>query len=177
MPRYTECMTVTDAIRTRKSVRSYVDRAVEPEKLDHVLEAARLAPSARNLQEWRIVVVSDAEKRRGLSEAAYGQAFVGQAPLVLICCAETDHHRMRCGLECYPIDVAIAIDHMTLAAVEQGLGTCWIGRFDPDAVRRVCGIPADIEIVQLLPLGYPADPSPVSKPRKSLQEIVRYEQW
>ncbi len=170
-------MTVSEAIRTRKSVRSFADKRVEPEKLDLVLEAARLAPSARNLQEWRIVVVTDAETRQQLVQAAAGQQFVGEAPVVLVCCAETDHHLMRCGLKSYPVDVSIAIDHMTLAAVELGLGSCWIGKFDPDAVRRVCGIPSDIEVVQLLPVGYPATPGAVEKTRKPIDEIVRFERW
>lgn len=170
-------MTVQEAITTRKSVRSFSDRAVEREKLDQVLEAARMAPSARNLQEWRILVVRDAAAREALVEAAGGQGFVGQAPVILVCCAETNHHLMHCGLKSYPIDVAIAIDHMTLVATELGLGTCWIGKFDPEAVRTVCGIPEEIEVVQLLPLGYPADPAPVSKSRKALDEIVHWERW
>jgi nitroreductase len=170
-------MTVQEAIRTRKSVREFTNAPVEKDKLDRVLEAARLAPSARNLQEWRILVVTDADRRAALIEAAGGQSFVGKAPVVLICCAETDHHRMHCGLKSYPIDVAIAIDHMTLAAVEEGLGTCWIGKFDPAAVRAVCNIPDEIEVVQLLPLGYPADPAPAGKKRKTIEEFVHYEKW
>ena len=170
-------MTVQEAIRTRKSVREYTNAPVEKDKLLRVLEAARLAPSARNLQEWRIVVVTDADRRAALTEAAGGQSFVGRAPVVLICCAETDHGRMHCGLKSYPIDLAIAIDHMTLAAVEEGLGTCWIGKFDPSAVKTICGIPEEIEVVQLLPLGYPADPAPISKKRREQEEIVRYETW
>lgn len=170
-------MTVQEAIKTRKSVRSFADRPVESEKLERVLEAARLAPSARNLQEWRILAVTDEQTREKLADAAGGQAFVGQAPVVLVCCAETDHRKMHCGLESYPIDVAIAIDHMTLAAVEVGLGTCWIGKFDPAAVRGVCGIPPEIEIVQLLPLGYATDPAPTPKNRRTIEEIVRRERW
>lgn len=158
-------------------MREFTNAPVEKEKLDRVLEAARLAPSARNLQEWRILVVTDENRRAALIEAAGGQSFVGRAPVVLICCAETDHHLMHCGLKSYPIDVAIAIDHMTLAAVEEGLGTCWIGKFDPAAVRAVCGIPDEIEVVQLLPLGYPADPAATPKKRKASEEIIRYETW
>ncbi|TVR71134.1 MAG: nitroreductase [Spirochaetaceae bacterium] len=170
-------MTVYEAIRTRKSVRGFTDKPVEGDKLQRILEAARLAPSARNLQEWRILVVTDAHKRQALANAAGGQAFVGEAPVVLVCCAETNHHVMHCGIKSYPIDVAIAIDHMTLAAVEEGLGTCWIGKFDPAAVRTVCGIPPEIEVVQLLPLGYAADPRVAEKTRKPIGEIVHYEQW
>lgn len=174
---YTWSMTVQEAIKTRKSVRAFSDRPVEQEKIEAVLEAARLAPSARNRQEWRLVVVTEEETRKRLASAAGNQAFVGQAPVVIVCCAQTGRERMTCGLESYPIDVAIAMDHMTLAAVELGLGTCWIGKFDPPAVREICGIPPEIEVVELLPLGYPEDPEPVEKQRLALEEIVRRERW
>jgi len=170
-------MDVYEAIRTRKSVRSYEDRPVEPEKLRRVLEAARLAPSARNDQEWRFVVVTDPEKRKRLAGEASGQHFIAEAPVVIAACAETDGRVMRCGQKSYPIDVAIAIDHLTLAATAEGLGTCWIGSFDPEAVRRILGIPRSVEVVELLPLGYPRDPKPVAKSRLPFDAIVRFERW
>jgi len=169
-------MNIYDAIKTRRSIRSYQDKPVEEDKLLRILEAARLAPSASNWQEWRFVVVRDAATRLKLMKAAKGQAFVGQAPVVIACCAQTDQHVMTCGQKCYPIDVAIAIDHMTLAAVEEGLGTCWIGAFYADQVREILGIPQDVPVVELLTLGYPAVvPGPGS--RLSLDEIVKYERW
>jgi len=170
-------MDVYDSIHIRKSVRSYLDKPVEKEKLDRVLNAARLAPSAGNRQEWRFVVVADPEKRRRLAEEAAGQRFIAEAPIVIAACAETDGKIMRCGQACYPIDMAIAIDHLTLAAVAEGLGTCWIGSFDPDTVRQILGIPEEIVVVELLPLGYPKDPEPVAKSRLPLETIVRYEKW
>jgi nitroreductase len=170
-------MEVIDAIRSRKSVRSYLDKAVEKEKLSRVLEAARMAPSAGNRQEWRFVVVTDPEKRRRLAEEAAGQRFIAEAPVVIAACAQTDGRIMRCGQACYPIDVAIAVDHLTLAAVAEGLGTCWIGSFDPEAVRRILAIPKEIVVVELLPLGYPRDPQPVAKSRLPIETIVRYESW
>ena len=169
-------MDVYEAIRIRKSVRSYLDRAVEEEKLTRVLEAARMAPSASNRQEWRFVVVTDAEKRRRLAEAAAGQRFVAQAPVVIAACAQHDGRIMRCGQACYPIDVAIAIDHLTLAAVAEGLGTCWIGAFDPAATREILGLPDEVEPVVFTPLGYP-DAPPRGTQRKPLSELVRYEHW
>lgn len=169
-------MEIHEAIRARKSVRSYLDKPVEQDKLDRVLEAARLAPSASNRQEWRFVVVREPGKRQALASAAR-QPFIGEAPVILACCAETDHHRMRCGHECFLVDVAIAMDHLTLAAVAEGLGTCWIGAFDAGEVRRILGIPREIEVVELMPLGYPADPAPVPKSRRTLAEIVRYDAW
>jgi nitroreductase len=170
-------MDVYEAIRTRKSVRSYLDKAVEPDKLERILEAARLAPSANNRQEWRFVVVTDPEVRRRLAHEGAGQRFVGEAPVVIAACAETDRRTMRCGLACYPIDVAIAVDHLTLAAAAEGLGTCWIGSFDPQKVRSILGIPAEVEVVELLPLGYPRDPKPVAKSRLPLDTVVHREHW
>ena len=118
-------MDVMEAIKKRYSVRSYQDHAVETDKLGSILEAARLAPSASNRQEWRFIVVQDKNIRQRLMQAAKDQAFVGQAPVVIACCAKTDSHVMTCGQQCYPIDVAIAIEHMALKATEEGLGTCY----------------------------------------------------
>jgi nitroreductase len=170
-------MDVHEAVRKRKSVRSYRDKEVEQEKLMRILEAARLAPSASNKQEWRFVVVKDKEKREKLSDAARGQSFVAEAPVVIACCAKTDYHEMTCGQLCYPIDVAIAIDHMTLAAVEEGLGTCWIGAFFENKVKDILNIPDDIRVVELLTLGYPADDSAKEKSRLPLERIVKWEKW
>ncbi|MFH0939112.1 MAG: nitroreductase family protein [Planctomycetota bacterium] len=169
-------MNVMEAIRQRYSVRAYQDRDVEPAKLEILFEAARLAPSASNRQEWRFVVVRDKIARKALQVAGNNQEFISKAPVVLACCAETDRHVMRCGLTCYPIDVAIAIDHITLAAVELGLGTCWIGAFDAAAVRRILRIPETVEVVELLTVGYPADQLR-SKKRLGLTEIVKYDTY
>ncbi len=169
-------MDVFEAIQQRYSVRQYKDQPVEAEKLERVLEAARLAPSASNRQEWRFVVVTDAETRQKLMAAAGGQGFVGQAPVVIAACAETDEHVMRCGLMCYPIDVAIALEHIALQAVAEGLGTCWVGAFDAEAVKEILDIPQQIRVVQLMPLGYPDD-QPGIKHRLALEEIVAYEKW
>jgi nitroreductase len=169
-------MHVMEAIKKRESVRGYKDQPVEDEKLNLVLEAGRLAPSASNRQEWRYVVVKDRAKRQKLMNAASGQRFVAEAPIVIAACAETDNHVMRCGQLCYPIDVAISVDHMTLKAVEEGLGTCWIGAFDEDPVKDILGIPKEIRVVALLTLGYPKAVSG-TKSRKKLHDIVRYEQW
>jgi len=170
-------MNVSEAIRTRKSVRSYLPKQVEDEKLTAVLEAARLAPSASNRQEWRFVIVRDAETRRKIAEAANNQTFVGEAPAVIVACAETDGRIMMCGQPCYPIDVAIALDHIALAAVEHGLGTCWIGAFNEEKVKQILSIPEKIRVVELMPIGYATDPSPVEKKRLSLDAIVKHEHW
>jgi nitroreductase len=170
-------MTVEEAIKARYSVRSYSERSVETEKIDQVLEAARLAPSASNRQEWRFVVVTDKIKRARLAEAAAGQMFVGRAPCVIACCADTDYHEMRCGQLTYPIDLAIAIDHMTLRAVELGLGTCWVGAFYESEVKKILNIPEEIRVVELLPIGYPSEKGQPLKRRYDLDSIVYYENW
>ena len=151
-------MEIIEVIRDRCSVRSYADKPVERKKIDRLLEAARLAPSASNRQEWRFVVVTDAGKRANLARAAANQTFVGKAPVVLVACAEHDGHVMRCGQLCYPIDVAIAVDHVTLQAVAEGLGTCWIGAFNEERVKHLLEVPREVKVVAMTPLGYPASP-------------------
>lgn len=169
-------MDVLDVIRNRRSVRSYADKPVERDKIQRLLEAARLAPSASNRQEWRFVVVTDEQRRKSLAEAANHQAFVAQAPVVIAACAESDGHVMRCGQPSYPIDVAIAIDHITLQAAAEGLGTCWIGAFYEEPAKKILGIPDHIRIVELLTVGYPAGP-PAPLSRLPLEEIVHWETW
>jgi nitroreductase len=169
-------MNIMEAIRGRRSVRSFQDRPVDDETLQKVLDAGRLAPSARNMQDWRFIVVRDSAARRRLAAAARDQAFVGQAPVVIAACGTSDLV-MTCGQPAYAIDVAIAVEHMTLAAHSLGLGTCWIGAFYEDQVKKILGVPDNVRVVALLPLGYPAEPAPRATPRKSLEEIVAYEHW
>jgi len=164
-------MDIYEAISTRKSVRKFQERDVPEALLRRLLNAARLAPSARNRQEWRFVVVRDPATRAKLAAAANNQHFVGEAPVVLACCAGDTEHLMSCGQPCYPIDVAIAMDHLSLCATAEGLGTCWIGAFDEAQVKAILGVPVDV------PLGYPKDPSPVSKNRLPLETIVMKDRW
>ena len=166
-----------EAIRKRKSVRKYLNKKVEEDKLSAVLEAGRLAPSASNRQEWRFIIVRDQVSKKKLAEAANNQSFIAEASIVIAACAETDEHVMSCGQACYPIDVAIALDHITLAAVELGLGTCWIGAFDEKKVKQILEIPSEVRVVALMPLGYPYDSSVVNKNRLSISEISKYEQY
>jgi nitroreductase len=169
-------MDVMEAIKSRRSIRSYKDKPVEDEKLKAVLEAARLSPSASNRQERKFIVITDKAMRGKLIDVAHGQQFVGQAPVVIVACATLTSHIMPCEEPSYPIDIAIAVDHITLASVEQGLGTCWIGAFKQDEVKKLLGIPENVRVVALLPLGYP-DGIPDPRPRKNLDEIVAYETW
>ena len=169
-------MDVHKAIQSRRSIRTYDPRDVEEVKLIKVLESGRLSPSAGNRQERRFIVIRDAKKRQSLSEAARNQRFVAQAPVVIAACSVETEYTMSCGQLAYPIDTAIAVDHMTLSAVEEGLGTCWIGAFDEKKVKEILNVPDNVRVVALLPLGYPsAIPLPTS--RKSLDEIVMREKW
>lgn len=165
-----------ETVQARRSVRSFKPDPVDEEALNSVLEAARLAPSANNRQEWRFVVVRDAVTRQMLSIAAEGQAFVAEAPVVIAACATESSHIMRCGHPAYAVDLAIAIEHLALAAASLGLGTCWIGAFDQQKVREILGIPDSVAVVELMALGHPAS-VPGPRPRKSMQEIVAYEKW
>jgi nitroreductase len=168
-------MDVFEAIKKRYSCRSYENRPVEQEKLDRVLEAARLAPSAKNLQDWRFVVVTDAEKRAKLAEAANNQKFVGTAAAIIVACSNSSHV-MRCGQAVGPRDVSIALEHIALQAATEGLGTCWIGSFYADKVRAILGIPEDIAIIELMAIGYPADRQRSPK-REPIEKIACYETW
>lgn len=170
-------LNIYEIISLRKSVRAFQRKDVPEAVMTRLLEAARIAPSASNRQEWRFVVVRDPDTRKQMAEAACRQAFVAEAPVVLACCAETDSHLMACGQPCYTIDVAIAIDHITLCAVEEGLGTCWIGAFHEEEAKQILRIPPEIRVVELLAIGYPQDPSRQEKQRLPLEHIVRYEHW
>jgi len=145
------------------------------EKLKKVLEAARIAPSAHNAQDWKFVVVKDQEKRRALAEAA-DQNFIAQAPIIIVAVGLEPEHLLSSGNPAYAINLAIAVDHMTLAAVEEGLGTCWIGAFSQERVKEILGIPAKYKVVVLLPLGYPSD-KPKEKSRKDLSELVCFDKF
>ena len=169
-------MGVMTAIKMRRSIRHYEDKPVEKEKLDRVLGAGRLAPSAGNLQEWKFVVVSDKSTREKLAKTSTAERFIREAPVTIIACATITDYVMECGQLTYPIDVAIAVDHITLKAVEEGLGTCWIGGFAEEEVKKILGIPNNIRIVTLLTLGYPKY-VPGPRKRQKMDEIAVYEMW
>ena len=169
-------MNVYEAIKTRRSVRLYQDKPIPEEVLTRILEAGRMAPSGGNRQPWKFVVVTDKETRKRLGKAANNQHFVGEAPVIIAAVGLNSKKIMSCGIPADPVDVAVAIDHMTLAAVEEGLGTCWIGAFSQEKVCKILKIPSSFKVIELLPLGYPAD-SPGPKVRKSLEEIVCQEKF
>ncbi|HEX3013098.1 MAG TPA: nitroreductase family protein [Methanobacterium sp.] len=169
-------MDVFEAISKRRSIRKYKDTEVEDEKLQNILEVARIAPSAANRQEWKFIVVKDRETREKLVEAANGQQFVAEAPVTIVACSTESERVMPCGQYAYTVDISIAVSFMTLEAVEQGLGTCWLGAYDEEKVRNILNIPERIRVPAMFTLGY-ADESPHARPRKHLDEIVSSEKY
>jgi len=170
-------MNVFDAIRTRRSIRKYLNKPVEREKLSKILEAARLSPSAANRQPWRFIVVTDQKIKEEL-RAAYDEDWFVSAPVIIVGCALPSEAWVRSdGEEYWKVDLAIAMQNLILEAWDLGLGTCWIGAFREDEVKRILGIPDEARVVALAPLGYPAEEKdPVTK-RKPLEEIVSYNYW
>ncbi len=169
-------MDVSQAVKNRRSIRSYVSKDIESDKLDLVLEAARLAPSASNRQEWKFIVVKDKDKKAKLTIAASNQGFIGDAAVVIVACATEAQAVMRCGQPRYTVDLSIAMSFIMLQAQELGLGTCWIGAFDEACVKEILGIPDDVRVVALTPLGYPAE-EPSAKPRKNMEDIVCFDTY
>lgn len=170
-------MTVLDAIKTRFSVRRYQSAPLAEDDLSAILEAARFSQSAKNRQEWRLIVVRDGRTRERLAVAAKEQAFVAAAPAIIVCCGVGLDYVMTCGQPSYPIDIAIAMENMALAAWERGVGSCWLGAFHEDQVKNILGIPEDgVRVTGMLTLGYPAMEAPVRN-RLPLGETVRFERW
>ncbi len=167
---------VLEVIKKRQSVRSYQEKEIPENVLQQVLEAGRLAPSANNKQNWKFIIVKDEDLRKKLVPACKNQKFVGEAPVVIAGCATNPDYVMTCGEHSYSIDLAIALDHMSLEAASQGLGTCWIGAFYQDQVKEILGVPEGVCIVNLLTLGYPEELKPKTG-RKPLSEIVCYDKY
>ena len=169
-------MDVFAAISQRSSVRAYKDTAVEEDKLNKVLEGARLSPSSSNCQEWKFIVVKNKKTREKLADAALGQSFIGEAPVVIVACATESKSIMLCGQPAHTVNVSIACAFMILQAYELGLGTCWIGAFMENEVKKILKIPEHIRVVAMTPLGYPNQP-PTQKSRKALDQIVCFEKY
>ncbi len=167
-------MSFLELVTNRYSVRKYDARPVPDEALARILEAARLAPSACNNQPWRFFVVTNAETRAALFPHER-QAWISAAPVVLVACSYPEKAWTRAydGKMHADVDLAIAMEHIVLAATEEGLGTCWICAFDPTVFRQVLNLPPDMEPVAATPIGFSLDP-PRPKNRKSLEEIVTY---
>lgn len=171
-------MSVLEVIQKRRSIRRYKESPIPEEVLLRVLEATRLAPSAKNLQPWKFIVVKHKELKQKLAEASFGQYFMAKAPLVVVACGFPDECYSHMGryMKSWPVDVSIALEHLVLQAQEENLGTCWIGSFEEKRVKSILRIPENVRVLALTPLGYP-DHEPRFRGRKSLEEIVSYDKY
>ncbi len=165
-----------DIVKNRRSVREYEDKDVPDEIILELIEDARLAPSAKNLQDWKFIIVKNKERRQKLVEAAKNQKFVGEAPVVIAGVATKTDYVMTNGIPACHIDLAIAMEHIALSAAEKGLGTCWIGAFYQDKAKEILKVPENCKIIALMTLGYPKDKAK-EKIRKSIDEIVCWEEF
>ena len=170
-------MNFNELMTARYSVRAYKNDPVPEEMLRQVLEAARSAPTAGNRQPFRIVVIRTSGRQEELGRI-YGREWFTQAPLIIGICAVTEEAWVRkIDDTCYSdVDAAIVFDHLILAATDLGLGTCWVGAFDPVAAREVLGIPTGVEPIAFTPLGYATD-VPKPKQRKDTENLIKYEHW
>ncbi|MBC7131114.1 nitroreductase family protein [Candidatus Bathyarchaeota archaeon] len=173
-------MEVFEAIKGRRSVRSFRETPVSDDIVKQLIDAARWAPSAGNIQPWEFIIVRKPEIKHRLAEAALGQFFIEEAPVVIVVCANelrsAQGYGMR-GRTLYCIqDTAAATQNIHLAAYSMGLGTCWVGAFREEEVRHILGIPQGIRPVAIIPVGYPAE-KPIYPGRRPLESIIHYERF
>ena len=174
-------MEFIDVVKKRRSIRAYKpNNPVEPEKIAGMLEAARQAPSWRNLQCWRFMVITSEEKRTAVTTtfSPYNPGIKAllQAPVIIVLCANPAESGHWFNKDFYMLDAGLAMEHLVLAATDQGLATCWQGSFDEEKMHEILGVPGEFRIIALTPLGYAAqerDP----RPRKDLEQIAFGEQW
>ena len=162
-------MDVKVAINARRSIRKYERRPIPSDVLEDLLDAARLAPSSNNMQKWSMIVVTDEKTKEKLVPVSGNQKFVGTCSAYLVGVAEP-------GAYYSAVDLAIALDHLSLRAVELGLGTCWIGDFEPEKVKEILGIPKEREVPVCMTVGYPAI-APAARKRKKPQELFHADRW
>lgn len=165
-------MKMLDLVKARYSVRKYLPNQVEQSKLDYIMECVRLAPSAVNFQPWRFYIITDDEKLKAIKKS-YPREWIATVPCIIVACANHNEswHRQSDGKDHADIDVAIATEHLCLAAAEVGLGTCWICNFNVPCCREILSLPPEIEPVALIPIGYATEAIIPEKKRKPLEEI------
>lgn len=171
-------MKVLDVIQNRRSVRKYKEDPIPEKALMRVLEAARLAPSGKNFQPWKFIIVKDKALKEKLAQASAGQFFMAEAPIIIVGCGFPDNCYAGMGryMKSWSVDVTIALEHLILQAQEEGLGTCWIGSFEEEEVKAILNIPENVKVLALTPLGYPEE-IPRFRGRKSLDEIISYDRY
>lgn len=170
-------MEFINVINNRYSCRSYENKPLSRELIEQVLNTARVAPSAVNIQPWKFIIVTDNETKKKLGEA-YSKDWFVSAPVIIAACGTTKagYKRKWDGQDYTWVDVSIAMDHLTLGATDAGLGTCWIAAFKKEPAKEILKVPDDVDIIAMTPLGWPADKSR-KKQRKELPEITCWEQW
>jgi len=173
---------ILKAIKKRRSVRGYLNKAIPEQVLNRVLEAARLAPTAANKQPFKLILVTDKLTKAKLVEASKRQTFIAEAPMIIVGCAFPEESYQKIGgtRTSEEIDISIVFDHLMLQAAEEGLGTCWIGAFSEDQVKAILNISSNVKVVGLTPLGYPSGKefkSGKHLERKPLSKIVLYEKY
>lgn len=169
-------MNFDEVIRTRRSVRKFTDKPVTEEILTRVLDIARIAPSGSNRQPWANIIIRDKERMKVMAQLCCGQKFVAEAPVLIVICGKNINYDRGgyMGDMSMLVDVSISIDHLILAARAEGLGTCLIGAFDNQGLKKALELPTDMDVVALTPLGYPADPNAFNNEtkRKTLAQIT-----
>lgn len=170
-------MEFLELARKRFSARGYCDKPVDDSLLDRVLEAGRIAPSACNNQPWVFIVFRDQENRRKLAPVYNREWFLAAPVIIAVCCDRSRSWKRADGKDYGDIDIAIAVDHITLAAAEAGMGTCWVGNFDHAQAREILMLPPHIDPIAFTPLGFPGPSAKTNKPRKPLDEIVHWERY
>lgn len=173
-------MDVLEAIKTRRSIRKFLDMPIEFEKLDKILQAGAAAPSAGNLQNWKFIVVADKENREKLADAAFQQFWMTTAPVFIVVCAEIEKTKQYYGIRgerLYGIqNCAAAVMNMLNVAWAEGIGSCWVSAFDEDMIKRTLNIPDPVRPQAIIPLGYP-DEKPPSPPKKTVETCSYVEEW
>jgi nitroreductase len=180
-------MEFIDVIKSRSSIRSYDKKEIDDEKINYVLECARLAPSWVNKQCWHFIVVRDNKNIKNISNATLINRWLRNAPCIIVACADPKKSGTHNNMNYFLVDVAIAMEHLILAATDLGIGTCWIGEFNEKKIKKILGVPDKIKVVALSPLGYPASNKRIiaratkiitrSNQRKTVDEITHLEKW
>ncbi len=169
-------MELLPEIQSRQSIKSFSTRPIEEMKLNRIIEAARIAPSAKNRQPWRFIIINDEDLRKKIQNASFGQDYVGQAPIIIAAASTNIDYRMPNGQLSYPIDIAIAVSFMMIQAEHEELGSSVVTTFDEREVKELLTIPYSMKVVMLLLLGYP-ESRPLKVLRKPIEQISSYNHW
>ena len=169
-------MDLMPEIMNRQSIKDFQDRSIERDKIDRILEAGRLAPSAKNRQPWRFIIIDDPDMKSKIQEASFGQEHVGKAGIIIALCSTNIDYRMPNGQHSHPIDITFAASFMMLQAEHEGLGSCVVTTFDEIEVKELLTVPYKMKVIMLLLVGYPRSKS-IKELRKSLDRISAFNHW